>query len=149
MLVIGVIGVVALLALVPVERRLRDPMVRLSLFASRQFDAINVTTFLLYGALGAAGYLVVLQVELQLGYTAAQAGAALIPTTAMLLVMSPISGALVSRIGPRWLMVFGHTRRWRQHSSGCRQLAPVQATPKRFCRRRCSGGWVSALPRRH
>jgi EmrB/QacA subfamily drug resistance transporter len=106
-LVTGVIGVGALLALLPVERRLRDPMVRLSLFASRQFDAINVTTFLLYGALGAAGYLVVLQLELQLSYTAAQAGAALIPTTAMLLVISPISGALVSRIGPRWLMVFG------------------------------------------
>ena len=107
MLVTGVIGVGALLALLPVERRLRDPMVRLSLFASRQFDAINVTTFLLYGALGAAGYLVVLQLQLQLGYTAAQSGAALIPTTAMLFVISPISGALVSRIGPRWLMVFG------------------------------------------
>jgi EmrB/QacA subfamily drug resistance transporter len=106
-LVTGVIGVGALLALLPVERRLRDPMLRFSLFASRQFDAINVTTVLLYGALGAAGYLVVLQLQLQLGYTAAQAGAALIPTTAMLFVISPISGALVSRIGPRWLMVFG------------------------------------------
>jgi len=106
-LVTGVVGVGALLALLPVERRQREPMVRLALFASRQFDAINVATFLLYGALGAAGYLVVLQLQLQLGYTAAQAGAALIPTTAMLFVISPISGALVSRIGPRWLMVFG------------------------------------------
>jgi predicted MFS family arabinose efflux permease len=105
--VTGVIGVASLLALLPVERRLRDPMIRLSLFASRQFDAINVTTFLLYGALGAASYLVVLQLQLQLGYPAAQAGAALIPTTAMLFVISPISGALVSRLGPRWLMVFG------------------------------------------
>jgi EmrB/QacA subfamily drug resistance transporter len=105
--VTGVIGVASLLALLPVERRLRDPMIRLSLFASRQFDAINVTTFLLYGALGAASYLVVLQLQLQLGYTAAQAGAALIPTTAMLFVISSISGALVSRLGPRWLMVFG------------------------------------------
>ena len=86
---------------------MRDPMLRLSLFASRQFSAINLTTLLLYGALGAAGYLVVLQLQLQLGYSAAEAGAAVIPTTAMLLLVAPISGALVARFGPRWLMVAG------------------------------------------
>jgi EmrB/QacA subfamily drug resistance transporter len=105
--VTGVVGVAALAALVPFERRLHDPMLRLSLFASRQFSAINVTTVALYGALGAAGYLTVLQLQLQLGYSAAEAGAALIPTTLMLLVISPISGALVARVGPRWLMVTG------------------------------------------
>jgi EmrB/QacA subfamily drug resistance transporter len=103
----AVIGVCSLAGLLPLERRLSDPMLRLSLFASRQFSAINLTTVLLYGALGAAGYLVVLQLQLQLGYSAAQAGAALIPTTAMLLVMAPISGVLVSRVGPRWPMVAG------------------------------------------
>lgn len=103
----AVIGICSLAGLVPLERRVSDPMLRLSLFASRQFSAINLTTILLYGALGAAGYLVVLQLQLQLGYSAAQAGAALIPTTVMLLVMAPISGVLVSRIGPRWPMVAG------------------------------------------
>ncbi|MFI5952298.1 DHA2 family efflux MFS transporter permease subunit [Cryptosporangium sp. NPDC051539] len=102
-----VVGVVALAALVPVERRLRAPMLRLSLFASRQFDAINVTTVLFYGGLAAAGYLLVLQCELQLGYSAAAAGAALIPSSVVFLAVSPASGALVSRFGPRWLMVAG------------------------------------------
>jgi hypothetical protein len=46
----AVVGVVSLAALVPVERRLGAPMLRLSLFVSRQFDAINVTTVLFYGA---------------------------------------------------------------------------------------------------
>jgi MFS family permease len=103
----AVIGVGSLVGLLLFEQRVADPMLRLSLFASRQFSAINLTTLLLYGALGAAGYLVVLQLQLQLGYSAAQAGAALIPTTVMLLVMAPISGVLVSRIGPRWPMVAG------------------------------------------
>lgn len=105
--VAGVVGVCALVGLSSLEPRLADPMLRVSLFASRQFSAINATTVLLYGALGAAGYLVVLQLQLQLGYSAAQAGAALIPTTVMLLVMAPISGALVARTGPRWPMVAG------------------------------------------
>ena len=106
-IVTAVVGLGALTALVVVEGRRRAPMLRRSLFASRQFDAINVGTFVLYGALAAAAYLVFLQCELRLGYSAAQAGAALIPETVMFLVLAPISGALVGRLGPRWLMVMG------------------------------------------
>jgi EmrB/QacA subfamily drug resistance transporter len=100
-------GAVCLVALVPAERRRRAPMLRLSLFASRQFDAINLVTLLFYGALSAAGYLIVVELQLGLGYSATQAGAALIPTTLVFLVLAPISGSLVSRIGPRWPMVAG------------------------------------------
>ncbi len=102
-----IVGVACLLALVPAERRRAAPLLRLSLFRSRQFDAINVMTLLLYGALGAASYLVILQCELRLGYSAARAGAALIPESVVFLVLSPFSGALVARVGPRWLMVTG------------------------------------------
>ncbi|GAA3383665.1 DHA2 family efflux MFS transporter permease subunit [Cryptosporangium minutisporangium] len=106
-LVPGVLGVIALGGLVPVERRLRAPMLRLSLFASRQFTATNVTTVLFYGGLAAAGYLLVLQCQLQLGYSATAAGAALIPSSVVFLLVSPVSGELVARLGPRWLMVAG------------------------------------------
>jgi predicted MFS family arabinose efflux permease len=106
-LVAGAVGLVSLAALLPVERRLAAPMVRLSLFASRQFDAINVTTVLFYGGFSAVSYLLVLQFQLQLGYSAAQAGAALVPWAAVFVAISPLSGTLVSRVGPRWLMVSG------------------------------------------
>jgi EmrB/QacA subfamily drug resistance transporter len=106
-LVTAVIGVVCLVALVPAERRQRAPTLKLALFVSRQFDAINVMTLVYYGALSAASYLVVLQCELRLGYSPAQAGAALIPESVVFLVLAPVSGALVKRIGPRWLMVAG------------------------------------------
>jgi EmrB/QacA subfamily drug resistance transporter len=102
-----VLGIAALVSLVPVERRAGQPMLRLSLFASRQFDAINATTLLYYGALAAAGYLIVLELQLQLGYSASRAGAALIPSSVVFLALSPLSGALVVRVGPRWPMFFG------------------------------------------
>jgi len=101
------VGVGCLVALVPTERRRRAPMLRLSLFASRQFDAINLVTILLYGALAAAGYLFVIEAELKLGYSASQAGAALIPQSLVFLTLSLFGGSLVARIGPRWLMVAG------------------------------------------
>jgi EmrB/QacA subfamily drug resistance transporter len=106
--VIGlVLGGGCLVALVPAERRVRAPMLKLSLFASRQFTAINVATVLFYGAMAAAGYLLVLQCELTLGYSAAAAGAVLIPSSVIFLALSPVSGALASRIGPRRLMTAG------------------------------------------
>jgi EmrB/QacA subfamily drug resistance transporter len=103
----GIVGLLCLVALVPVERRQESPMLRLSLFASRQFDAINATTVLLYGALAAGGYLLVLQVQLQLGYSATAAGALLIPESVVFLALSPLVGGLVGRLGPRRLMVAG------------------------------------------
>jgi Na+/melibiose symporter-like transporter len=106
-LIAAVLGVAALVALIPVERRKAAPMLRLSLFRSRQFSGINVTTVLLYGAFAAANYLLVLQCELVLGYSASQAGAILIPESAVFLVVSLFIGGLVARIGPRWLMVVG------------------------------------------
>jgi len=103
----AIVGVAALVALIPVERRVRAPMVRLSLFRSRQFDAINVTTVLFYGALAAAGYLLVIECQLVLGWSATAAGAVSIPNSLLFLALSPVSGALVARFGPRWLMTAG------------------------------------------
>jgi EmrB/QacA subfamily drug resistance transporter len=103
----GLVGVIALAVLVPVEQRRRQPMLRTALFRSRTFDAINVATLIFYGALAAAGYLVVLQCELRLGYSATAAGAALIPESAVFLIVSPLVGGLVARIGTRWPMAAG------------------------------------------
>jgi EmrB/QacA subfamily drug resistance transporter len=96
-----------LIALVPVEGRRRAPMLRTALFASRQFDAINAATLTYYGALAAASYLVVLQCELRLGYSATAAGAALIPESAVFLVVSPLIGGVVGRVGTRAPMAAG------------------------------------------
>jgi EmrB/QacA subfamily drug resistance transporter len=101
------VGSLCLAALFPVEQRRRRPMLRTSLFRSRQFDAINLATVLLYGALAAASYLVVVECELRLGYTATAAGAALIPESVVFLLVSPLVGGLVARVGTRVPMAVG------------------------------------------
>jgi EmrB/QacA subfamily drug resistance transporter len=103
----GVVGVVCLAALVPVERRRQQPIIRLALFRSRQFSAISAATVLFYGSLAAASYLVVLQCELGLGYSATAAGAALIPESVVFLLVSPLIGGVVARVGIRWPMAVG------------------------------------------
>ncbi|WP_371402156.1 MFS transporter [Kribbella sp. NBC_00662] len=106
-LVSGIVGVACLVALIPVEQRQAAPMLRTALFRIRQFVAINAATLLFYGALSAASYLVVLQCQLRLGYSATEAGAALIPESAVFLLVSPFIGGLVARVGTRWPMAIG------------------------------------------
>jgi predicted MFS family arabinose efflux permease len=97
----------ALVAFVAVERRSDHPMLPLSLFESRQFAGANLTTFAVYGAMSAAWFLIVLRLQVTLGYSALEAGASLLPFTALMLTLSARIGALAQRIGARLPMTVG------------------------------------------
>ncbi len=109
----GVAGVVAGVAFVMVElHRGRHPgrvppMLPLGIFSSRQFTAINVITFVVYGAMGAVFFLLVLELQVVAGFSPLEAGVALLPSTVLMLLLSARFGALAQRIGPRWLMTGG------------------------------------------
>jgi len=105
--VAGGIGVAALVAFVLRERRAAHPMLPLRLFRSRQFTGANLTTFAVYGALGGALFLVVLRLQVSLGYSALATGASLVPFTLLMLLLSPAAGQLAQRIGPRIPMTAG------------------------------------------
>jgi len=83
------------------------PMLPLELFRSAQFTATNAVTFVVYGALGGALFLLPIQLQQVSGYTALEAGISLLPITAIMLALSARSGALASRIGPRLQMSVG------------------------------------------
>src|SRR5205085_8359322 len=100
-------GVAALVAFVVVERRSRRPMLPLEIFRSRQFTGANLTTLAVYAALGGTLFLLILELQLVLGYSALEAGASMLPVTMIMLLLSARMGALAQRIGPRWPMTVG------------------------------------------
>ena len=100
-------GVAAMVALVVVEVRSPAPMVPPAIFASRQFRAANLVTLAVYAALGGTFFLLVVQLQTSLGYSAIEAGAATLPITLLMLTLSSRSGALAARIGPRLQMTVG------------------------------------------
>ncbi|QBI20635.1 DHA2 family efflux MFS transporter permease subunit [Egibacter rhizosphaerae] len=104
---LGLAGLAALGALVVVERRVAQPMLPPTLFRSRSFVAANVVTLLVYAALTGATFLVAVHLQATLGWSALSAGAALVPITVMLVLLSPRMGELVGRVGPRWLLTVG------------------------------------------
>jgi EmrB/QacA subfamily drug resistance transporter len=106
-LLAGVAGVAALVAFVVWERRSRHPMLPLDVFASRQFTAANLVTFVVYGALGGALFLLPIQLQRVVGFSPLAAGLALAPVTLVLLLLSSRAGRLSARIGPRLPMTLG------------------------------------------
>ncbi len=102
-----VVGAVSLVGFVVVERRSSHPMVPTTIFASAQFRAANLVTAAVYAALGGVFFLLVVQLQNVLGYSAIEAGAATFPITILMLALSARSGALATRIGPRLQMTVG------------------------------------------
>jgi EmrB/QacA subfamily drug resistance transporter len=100
-------GAASLVLFVAVERRKAHPMVPPQIFASAQFRAANLVTAAVYAALGGTFFLLVVQLQTVLGYSAIAAGAATLPITFLMLALSARSGALAARIGPRLQMTVG------------------------------------------
>jgi EmrB/QacA subfamily drug resistance transporter len=100
-------GVLFLGLFVLAEARVRYPMLPLSIFRSRQFSAANLVTLVVYGGLGGGMFLLPVELQQVARYTPLEAGAALLPVTAIMLALSARSGALASRIGPRLQMSVG------------------------------------------
>jgi EmrB/QacA subfamily drug resistance transporter len=105
--VAAVIGLGGLVAFLVVEVRRHDPMLPLEIFRSRQFGGANATTLAVYFGLGGAIFLLVLQLQTVLGYSPVEAGASLLPVTALMLLLSSRAGALAQRVGPRLPMTAG------------------------------------------
>lgn len=103
----GVAGFAALLAFVQVERRSPHPLVPLGLFAERRFSVANAVTLLVYAGLGVFFFLLVLHLQIVAGFPPLVAGTAMLPVTALMLLLSARAGALAERIGPRIPMTAG------------------------------------------
>ena len=102
-----VVGTVALAAFPLIEHRQRAPLVPPSLFHSAQFTGANLVTLAVYTGLGGALFLLALQLQQSLGYTALAAGLSFLPFTVIMLLLSSRIGALAQRVGPRWPMTIG------------------------------------------
>jgi EmrB/QacA subfamily drug resistance transporter len=102
------IGAVLLVAFVLWEMRLGDKaMVPLALFKNRCFSALNLMTFLLYGAMGGSFLLIPYVLIEAGGYSPIEAGLSLLPMSILLGLASPMMGKLAVRLGPKIPLTVG------------------------------------------
>ncbi|MHA7143640.1 MFS transporter [Arthrobacter sp. TmT3-37] len=103
----GVVGLAAAGAFLLVEARISHPMLPPAIFGNRQFSAANAVTFLIYAVFGGVFFLLVVHLQVVAGFSPLASGTAMLPITALMLVLSPRAGALGARIGPRIPMALG------------------------------------------
>ncbi|MCU1640032.1 MAG: putative transport protein HsrA [Nocardia sp.] len=104
----GILGGAALLvAFIAWELRVTDPMLNLRMFRNRSFSVINTVAFTF--ALGVFGsiFLLVQYFQVVQGYTPLQAGIRTMPWTMAPMVVAPLAGLIVDRVGPRVLVAAG------------------------------------------
>jgi EmrB/QacA subfamily drug resistance transporter len=101
-------GAAFLVLFVVIEARSREAaMMPLSLYRSRNFSAPNALTLLVYFALGGALYYLPFGLIRLGGYSATQAGAALLPFALIMGFGASFAGALSERFGPRLSLTVG------------------------------------------
>lgn len=100
-------GAAALAAFWLVELRSAAPMLPPALFRSRDFAGANLLTLFLYGALGGGLFYLPLNLIQAQGWSATEAGAALLPFTLIMFAFSRQAGALADRFGARLPLVLG------------------------------------------
>ncbi len=101
------VAAVSLAAFVPLERRVRAPMVDFTFFRSRSFLGANLVGFIVSFAMLSQFFFLALYMQNILHYSPLQAGVRFLPSTLVIVVMGPIAGRLTDRIGPRPLMTAG------------------------------------------
>ena len=101
------VAVVAGPAFLWLEHAERHPMLPLELFRSLQFSGANAVTFVVYGALGGALFLLPIELQVVSHYSPLESGLSLLPVTLVMLIFSARSGQLAARIGPRLQMSVG------------------------------------------
>src|SRR6266481_4124008 len=104
--VLMVIGIVAGIIW---ELREQHPVVDLRMLKDRNFAVATLAMFFLGFVLYASTVLIPQFLQQMMGYTAELAGLALSPGGAVIMVMMPVVGILVSRVNTKYLIAFGCT----------------------------------------
>ena len=102
-----IVAIVCLVSLVIWEWNHKDPVMEVSLLKNRNFAASFFFNFVLGLVLYGTTVLIPQFLQLQMGYSAQQAGMALSPGGFFMMLMMPLTGFLVSKFDPRKLIMIG------------------------------------------
>src|SRR5438045_1295976 len=102
-----VAGVVAFASFRAYGRRPPDPMLKLELFARRNFAVGNAETLAMYAGLSILFFFLVIFLQQVAGYSALRSGLTTLPVTLVMFTLSRRFGALADRYGPRLFMGAG------------------------------------------
>jgi EmrB/QacA subfamily drug resistance transporter len=104
---LAVVGLVSLGAFWLIEHRVRSPIVEFDLFRNGPYFGASAAAFCLVGAFWTVIYFQPQYLQDVRGHSPLLSGVEVLPITAPMVFISPFSGRLIAKFGPRPLMTFG------------------------------------------
>jgi len=101
------VGTAITLAFIYRQKTAKFPMLPLDLFRSRAFSGANIMTFLLYGAMTGSLFFLPFNLMQVQGWSATEAGAALLPLILLIALFSLTASKLVAKLGQRLPLAIG------------------------------------------
>lgn len=104
---LGLVGLASLAVFWVVEHRVRAPIVEFDLFRNGPYFGASAAAFALVGAWWAVIYFQPQYLQDVRGHSPLVCGLEVLPITVPMIALSPFSGKLIAKFGPRALMTFG------------------------------------------
>ncbi|MGW4109694.1 MFS transporter [Actinosynnema sp. NPDC004786] len=102
-----VVAALLLIAFVMIERKVREPLIRLDLFRNHNLVAANVSSFLLYGGAMAFQFVLALYLQNMNGWEPWHMSFVLLPAGLMVVIIGPKLGYLMDRFGVNKVLMVG------------------------------------------
>jgi len=102
-----VIGVLAFISFIIVEKKVKEPLVPFGIFKSSLVTGANLATLFLYFALSGVIFFLVLNFQQVQHYSPIFAGLGMLPTVLLITFLSGTGGTIADKIGPRLPMILG------------------------------------------
>lgn len=101
------VGVIALIAFFRRQMVLETPMLEVRVLSNKRFLVSTIIVMLIQGCLMAGTVLMPIYMQNDLGLSATHSGLVMFPAAVVMGIMSPISGKLFDKHGPRFLALTG------------------------------------------
>lgn len=101
------VGVAALVAFVRRQLRMDEPLLKVDVLSNKRFAISVVLTMLINAALIFGGIINPIYIQTIRGYSASVSALVMLPAAIVMAIMSPISGRLFDKFGPRVLAIPG------------------------------------------
>ncbi|PZE21110.1 DHA2 family efflux MFS transporter permease subunit [Paenibacillus xerothermodurans] len=102
-----IIGIIGIIAFIIQQLSSSNPMLDFRVFKYDMFSLTNVISAILMVIMFAGMFLLPIYLQTLRGFTPYEAGLLMLPGALVMLVMSPISGILFDKVGPRPLALIG------------------------------------------
>jgi EmrB/QacA subfamily drug resistance transporter len=102
-----IVGLVLIAVFVVQQLQSKNPMLDMRVFKYGIFSLSNVISVIITVSMYAGMFLLPIYLQNIRGYTPLQSGLMMLPGALVMLIMSPISGTLFDKVGPRPLAIFG------------------------------------------